>query len=120
VEVAYTESAPQIDHDDRYGEFFAADHPALFHLTCRNCSFYSYIPVGTRLLDDPAAVGYLSMSGIDVTTDYLWELPFITDAKLTTVQSQDPWEVIVHAPTQSGSLAVRLDDEASIQSITLS
>jgi hypothetical protein len=120
VEVAYTESAPQIDHDDRYGEFFAADHPALFHLTCRNCSFYSYIPVGTRLLDDPAAVGYLSMSGIDVTTDYLWELPFITDAKLTIVQSQDPWEVIVHAPTQSGSLAVRLDDEASIQSITLS
>jgi hypothetical protein len=120
VQVAYTDSTPQIDHNDRYGEFFAADHPALFDLSCHNCSFYSYIPVGIRLLDDPTVLGYLAMGGVDVTTDCLWELPFITDAELVTVQNRDPWEVIVDAPTQSDSLAVRLDDGGSVQSITVS
>jgi hypothetical protein len=119
VEVAYTESAPQIDHDDRYGEFFAADHPALFHLSCHNCSFYSYIPVGIRLLDDPTVVGYLAMAGIDVTTDYLWELPFITDAELMTVQSREPWDILIEVPTQTDSLTVRLDDDASVHSLTV-
>jgi hypothetical protein len=119
VEVAYTESAPQIDRDDRYGEFFAADHPALFHLSCHNCSFYSYIPVGIRLLDDPTVVGYLAMAGIDVTTDYLWELPFITDAELMTVQSREPWDILIEVPTQTDSLTVRLDDDASVHSLTV-
>jgi hypothetical protein len=119
VEVAYTDSPPQIDHNDRYGEFFAADHPALFHLSCHNCSFYSCIPVGIRLLDDPTVVGYLAMGGIDVTTDCLWELPFITDAELITVQSRDPWEILIEAPTQTDSLTVRLNDDASVHSLTV-
>jgi hypothetical protein len=119
VNVTYTDAAADLDHHDRYADFFAADHPALFHLSCRNCSFYSYVPVGVRLLDSPAVVGNLAARGVDVTDRLLWELPFVVDADRVTVQRRDPWEVLVHAPTPSGSLAVTLDDEAAVDAVTV-
>lgn len=119
VAVDYTDAAPGIDHSDRYDEFFAADHPALFHLSCRNCSFYSYIPVGIRLLDSPTAVGHLATRGCDIAERCLWEFPFVTDADHVTVRRRDPWEVLVEAPTPSGTLEVTLDDGGSVRTLTI-
>ncbi len=119
VNVAYTDSAAEMDHHDRYEDFFAADHPALFHLTCRNCSFYSYVPVGIRLLDDPTVVGQLVTRGIDVTATHLWGLPIVTDADRVTVRDRDPWAVTVEAPTPGGTVAVTLDADATVDSVTI-
>ena len=117
VQVTYTESTPQIDYNERYSEFFASDHPVVFHLSCRNCSFHSFVPVGSRLLTDPKVIGQLATRGTDVTTHCLWELPFITDAEAVTVQSQDPWEVHIEVPTRTDSLTVTLGDDAAVESI---
>jgi hypothetical protein len=119
VSVAYTDAAAELEHHDRYKSFFAADHPALFHLSCQNCSFYSYIPVGIRLLDSPAVAGHLVTHGIDITDHHLWTLPFITDAENVTVQNRDPWDVLVEAPTPHGTLHMRLDANAGLDSITI-
>jgi hypothetical protein len=119
VTVDYTESAMDIEHNERYESFFAADHPALFHLSCRNCSFYSYVPVGIRLLDDPTVVGQLATRGVDVTDRFLWELPFVTDAECLTVRTREPWEVRVEAPDPDGALAVTLGPDATVDSITI-
>ncbi|MEF8813778.1 MAG: hypothetical protein V5A55_08170 [Halovenus sp.] len=119
VNVAYTDAAAEMDHHDRYEEFFATGHPALFHLTCQNCSFYSYVPVGTRLLDNPTVVGQLATRGIDTTVTHLWELPFVTDAACVTIRDRDPWAVTVDAPTPGGTVAVTLDADAAVDSITI-
>lgn len=119
VAVEYTDSAAEMDHHDRYEEFFAADHPALFHLSCQNCSFYSYIPVGIRLLDDTAVVGHLQARGTDTTDQPVWCLPFITDGEHVTVRNRDPWDVLVEVPTSSGTLAVELDESATVRSLTI-
>jgi predicted nucleic acid-binding Zn-ribbon protein len=119
VSVAYTESAADMDTHDRYERFFAADHPALLHLSCRNCSFYSYVPVGVRLLDSPAVAGQLATRGVDTRDRFLWALPFVTDADCVTVRERDPWAVLVEAPTPSGTLGVTLDDDATVQSVTI-
>jgi hypothetical protein len=119
VTVSYTETVAEIEHMDRYDEFFAENHPALFHLSCENCSFYSYLPVGIRLLDSASAVGQLATRGVDVKTDPLWELPFVTEADCVTVRGRDPWEVLVTAPTLTGTVSVTLDEERDITSITV-
>lgn len=118
VSVAYTDTATEMERHDRYESFFAADHPVLFHLDCQNCSFYSYIPVGIRLLDTPVIVGHLATSGVDSTGQHLWSLPFITEAEQITLQDRDPWEVLVEAPTRHGSIGVTLDSEANVNSFT--
>jgi hypothetical protein len=119
VAVAYTESSADMKHTDRYDEFFAADHPVLFHLSCENCSFYSYVPVGIRLLDSASTVGQLATRGVDVEADPLWGLPFVTEADCVTVRGRDPWDVLVEAPTPTGIVAVTLDGDADVSSITV-
>jgi len=119
VAVEYTGSAAEMDHHERYEEFFAADHPALLDLSCENCSFYSYVPAGVALLDAPAVVGQLASRGVDVTERLLWELPFVTDAECLTVRSRDPWEVLVEAPTPAGRIDVTLGADAAVDSITI-
>lgn len=118
VTVSYTDSAAQMEYHDRYDSFFAADHPALLHLDCENCSFYSYIPVGIRLLDSPAVVGELATRGIDTRERHLWTLPFITDEECITIQNREPWEVRVDAPTERGTVGVTVGTDATVQSVT--
>jgi len=119
VDVNPTESAVEMEHHDRYAEFFAADHPALLHLSCQNCSFYSYVPVGVWLLDLPRVVGDLATRGIDITERHLWEMPFVTDADCVTVENRDPWELLVEAPTPGGGIEVTLGADATVQSTTI-
>jgi hypothetical protein len=71
--------AIRMEHSGYYESFFAADHPALFHIRCQNCRFSSDVPVGIRLLDSPVVVGHLATRGADVADWYLWALPFVVD-----------------------------------------
>lgn len=119
VDVRYAESAAPLDHHDRYETFFAADHPAVFHLSCRNCSFFSYLPVGIRLLDAPTALAHLALHGADLTDRYLWELPVLTDAERVTVASREPWRVRVDASSPAGRVAVGLGPDATVESVEL-
>ena len=118
ISVKYVRSPTELDRHDRYTDFFADDQPAVFHVSCQNCSFFSYIPVGVRLLGSPKVVGSLARRGIDVTDQFLWELPFVTDADCVAVEETDPWRVQVDAPTPTGTIAVTLGDDADITSIT--
>lgn len=43
----------------------------------------------------------------------------MTEADCVTVRGHDPWDVLVEAPTQSGTVAVALDGEAAVASITV-
>lgn len=118
VDVEYADSAADLDHLDRYDDYFAEDHPAVLELGCRNCSFYSYLPVGVRLLDVAPVVGRLAERGVDVDARPLWELPFVTEAARVTVREREPWSVLVEAPTPGGRLDVLLDDDATVESVT--
>jgi hypothetical protein len=118
VDVTYVGSVAGLDHLDRYDDYFAADHPALLDLSCRNCSFYSYLPVGVRLLDHPSVVGRLAERGVDVDERPLWGIPFLTEADRVTVRGREPWSVLVEAPTPAGPLEVVLDDAAAVESVT--
>lgn len=118
VDVAYAASAADLSHLDRYDDYFAADHPAVLDLSCRNCSFYSYVPVGVRLLDSPLVVGRLAERGVDVNDRPLWELPFVTDAERVAVVDREPWSVRVEAPTPAGAVEVLLDADASVAAVT--
>lgn len=120
VTPSFTDSPPEFEYMDRYDAFFAADHSAVVELTCRNCSFYSYVPAGVRLLDHPAVVGRLHDGGIDLRERPLWSLPFITDAERVSVMRTDPWEVLVETSASGGTIEVRLDDDVAIQSVTVS
>jgi hypothetical protein len=119
VNVSYTDSAAQMDHHDRYAEFFAADHPLLFHLSCQNCSFYSYIPVGIRLLDSPAVLGQLASLDIDSVEGFLWELPFVVDPSCLTIQDQDPGEVRINVPAGGDQLTATLGPDGTVQSLAI-
>lgn len=118
VDVGYVESAAPLDHLDRYEDYFAGDHPVVLDLSCRNCSFYSYLPVGARLLDTAPVVGRLAERGVNVDERPLWELPFVTDADRVAVREREPWSVRVEAPTPAGPLEVLLDDDAAVESVT--
>ena len=120
VDTSFSASTPDFEHMDRYDDYFAKDHPAVIDLSCRNCSFYSYVPAGVRLLDHPSVVGRLNEGGIDVRTRPLWSLSFITDADSVSVTSTDPWEVAIETETAGGTLDVRLDEEVTIQSVSIS
>jgi hypothetical protein len=118
VDVDYVESAADLDHLDRYDDYFAADHPAVLELGCRNCSFYSYLPVGVRLLDSPSVVGRLAERGVDVGGRPVWELPFVTGADRVAVRGREPWSVRVEAPTPAGPLDVELDEDVAVEAVT--
>jgi len=119
VEVAFVRSAAEIEQLDRYDDYFAADHPAVLELGCRNCSFYSYLPVGVRLLGQPLVAGRLAERGVDLRERPLWRLPFFTDAGHVAVEREDPWRVFVEAPTPVGPIEVELDDDVRVASVTV-
>lgn len=118
VDVTYAESTADLSSLDRYDDYFAADHPVVLDLCCRNCSFYSYVPVGVRLLDSPSVVGALADRGIDVGERSLWELPFVTDADRVAVEGRDPWAVRVEAPTTGGTVDALLGADATVEAVT--
>jgi hypothetical protein len=73
----------------RYDEYFSADRPVVAALDCTNCSFYSYVPVGTAALRDPVLAGTMAERGRSLADRRLWELPFVVDGDRETVLDAD-------------------------------
>lgn len=120
VSVSFSDSVPDFEHMDRYDEYFAEDHPVVLDLSCQNCSFYSYVPVGVRLLDHPAVLGRLYDGGVDVQRQPLWSLPFATEADCVSVRSRSPWAVAIETEIEGGTLEVHLGESVTIQSVSIS
>lgn len=118
VDVSFSETAAGPDHSERYQDFFASDHPVLLELDCDNCSFYSYIPAGARLLDNPTVLRNLDRDVIDVRNSRVWELPFLIDGEYVEVLDTDPWDVLIQVPATEGAIEVRLDNDVSVAAVT--
>lgn len=99
---------------DRYEEFFADDHAAVAAVSCDRCSYYSYLPVGARLLSHPGVVGFLFDRGVDVRSERTWRLPFVVDAAALEVQSRDPWTVDVTVAAGTDQRVATVDDDLAV------
>lgn len=100
--------SPRIDH-------FADDHPVVAALDCRQCSFYSYPPVGTVLLDTSEFACALLDRGVDLRETRLWEIDFIADSDRISVQSTDPWRIDVTTAMGGAERCARLDGDLSVR-----
>jgi DNA-binding transcriptional ArsR family regulator len=99
VEAAYASPDELPTNLTRYDDYFSADRPVVAALDCTNCSFYSYVPVGTAVLRDPVLAGTMAERGRPLADRRLWELPFVVDDDRETVLATDPRRVsvLVHA-----------------------
>jgi hypothetical protein len=102
--------SPDVDH-------FGDDHPVVASLDCEQCSFYSYPPIGTALLDAPDVVCALERRGVDLRETRLWEIDFVADPARIAVRSTDPWEIDVTSGMGGDERRVRLDGSLSVQSV---
>jgi DNA-directed RNA polymerase subunit RPC12/RpoP len=98
-------------------DHFAADHPAVVSLSCRQCSFYSYLPVGATLLSHPGVSGRLYDQGVDVRARRLWELGFVVDPAAVELLSGDSGEVALTIRAGRDPLRVVVDDGLTVRSI---
>lgn len=98
-------------------EHFGDTHPVVASLDCRQCSFYSFPPVGTALLAETDFVCTLSREGVDVHERRLWELDFIVDPSRTSVQSDDPWEIEISTGIGDGERRITLDEDLAVRSV---
>ena len=96
---------------DRYDEYFATDHPAVVGVDCRQCSFYSFVPVGVVLLGRPRITGTLTERGLDVRNTPLWGLDFVVDGDAVDLRETAPTTVAVRATPPDGDPLVALVDE---------
>ena len=118
VLVSFTEAVDGLEYAERYQDYYASDHPVLLELDCQNCSFYSYIPTGARVLDNPAVLGNIDTDSIDIRNSKIWELPFIIDGSHVSVVDIDPWDVRVRIPMSDGYVEAHLGDDTSVTAVT--
>lgn len=109
-----TEADTALEAIDRYDEFFAADHDVVAFVECQRCSYYSYLPVGARLLCHPGVVGFLYEGGIDVRRVRSWQLPFVVDATALSVRSRDPWTVDVTVATDEETRVATVEADFTV------
>ena len=119
VQVSFVRAAEGPEYSQLYRDFFASNHPVLLELDCTNCSFYSYIPTGARLLDATATLGSVDKDLIDIQRKKIWEYQYIIDGDHVELVDTDPWEVRIEVPTEECLAEVTLDQEVSIVSATL-
>ena len=97
------------------GDHYAENHPLVASFDCRQCSFFSYVPVGAIPLFDPEVATFLHERGVDVQRTRLWAFEFaLVDALLEAV-SGDPPEAIVTIPAGGERLRVTVDESVSVR-----
>ena len=96
---------------------FAADHPAVIALSCRQCSFYAHLPVGAALLSHPGVCGTLYDQGVDVRERHLWELDFVVDPDAVELLSVDPGEVAIAIRAGHEPLRTVVDSALAVRSL---
>lgn len=84
------------------------------HRSCARCGNVDYVSAGKALLHHPDVVLFFRERGVDVTTVPQWELEFAVTDHFTTIRSTDPWEVAIELSAAGDSLALLLDEEASV------
>ena len=93
------------------------DNPAIDHRVrhaCGTCGGTVYTRPGDLLTTHPAVVSFLYRHGVDVTSRRVWRLPFAASDERTTATSSDPWRATVRVECAGETLALRLDEEASV------
>lgn len=98
----------EIDH-------FGDNHPVVISIDCRRCSFYSYPPLGTVLLNDSEVVCMLLSQDVDLQTMRLWEMDFIVDPTRISLRSTDPLEIDITTAMGGRERRIGLDEDLSIR-----
>ena len=99
---------------DRYDEYFATDHPAVISVDCRQCSFYSFVPVGTVLLTRPAVTGTLTERGLDVRETPLWGLEFVVDGAAVEIADARRTVAVRATPPDGDAIRAHVDPSLSV------
>lgn len=104
-------------------DHYAADHPVVAFLDCRQCSFFSNVPVGGTLLSHPAVVSHFYERGVDLRTTPLWDQRFVVDGDRVSVRSTEPLRAAVTISTDEDVLAnddglrLVLNDSATVRTV---
>lgn len=110
VRSRFLADVPREDH-------YAADHPVTVHLDCRRCSFFSYVPVGGAVLDQPAVVNFFFERGRSLRDAPVWTLPFVVDGGRVERRSIDPWRIQVTITADDSTIRLTLADPGTVESI---
>ena len=98
-------------------DHYAEDHPLVASFNCRQCSFFSHVPVGAVTLFHPGVACFLRERGADVRNTRLWEFEFaLVDDRLEIV-SDDPPEAVVTIRTGDEKLRVTVDESVTVRPI---
>lgn len=82
--------------------------------TCDHCGHEHYVTIGHSLLYEPALVAFFHRHGTDITREPHWELGFTVTDDAVTVLDTDPWAVTLSITRDGETLAITVDDEASV------
>jgi hypothetical protein len=92
-------------------------HPVGVGLDCARCEFRVLATAGELLAQDPTAAARLAEGGLDVDDGPLWTVRFAVDGESTTLESRDPWRIVVRVPVDGTVHEVVLDGSPSVVAV---
>jgi DNA-binding transcriptional ArsR family regulator len=84
---------------------------------CAHCNGYMITTPGEAVLYHPAVVSFCYERGVDVTSEWLWDLPFVVSPDASTVRSEDPREVAVTVTCEGDAVTLVLDEGADVVTV---
>jgi len=93
VERAVDEGLPWAT-DRRPASVYATMH-------CESCTSFHYTTVGELVSYHPVVVGFCADRGLNVSATRKWHLEWIVTNRYASVESTDPWRVVVDVPVPS-------------------
>jgi DNA-binding transcriptional ArsR family regulator len=81
---------------------------------CEHCNGYMITTPGETVLYHPAVVSFFYERGVDVTSEWLWDLPFVVSPDASEVRSEEPLEVAVTVTRGGASRTLVLDERADV------
>jgi DNA-binding transcriptional ArsR family regulator len=82
------------------------DEPAVLVFDCGVCGGFVLASFGGLAVYDPRVRSFHADRGVDLDEGYYWERPQCLSGEYTTVESSDPWRVVVRFPVgDEGCLA---------------
>jgi len=84
---------------------------------CQHCNGYMITTPGENVLYHPAVVSFFYERGLDVTGEWLWDLPFVVSPTASTLRSKDPCEVAVTVSRDGDERTLVLDEHADVVAV---
>jgi len=84
---------------------------------CEQCDAHVGAAVGMGLLYEGEVVAFHADHGVDVEGVRYWELPWTVSDRHTTVESRDPWRIVVAIPLDDELLRVTLDGSLGVETV---